>query len=329
MALNSFRVFVLTIVALALYFTFRPGEAPGAAKQRRAAIPTVPPQQCTAAGTVAMTFDDGVSDSNTPPVLDALKAAGVKATFHLSSQWMNVDQLVNAIVSRIVADGHVVGMRYWGPDLSTMTNDQIVGNLTAQANTIYSVIGKYPRYLRLPLGSWNGNIQALTAGMGFTTTMWNIDSSDYLACNATSQFTPQAAAAAYAAAMQGFKAAGNFQGSFISLHTDLCPIASGVAACIKTAQSYNYKFVTMDQCLGDSTAYKYSAGTFGSPPSSSSGGGAATAGGGAGSSAPTPTTTAGSVGAQSKPNHSPRQAAHSWLSSLAILIVATVAVHLL
>ena len=61
-------------------------------------------------GSVALTFDDGPSETFTPQVLDILARYNVKATFFLVGREAEASP---ALVQRMVAEGHVVGNHTW------------------------------------------------------------------------------------------------------------------------------------------------------------------------------------------------------------------------
>lgn len=79
--------------------------------------------------TAALTFDDGPDgDGHTDAVLDALKAAGVKATFFVNANnYCDVTTApCKATLARISAEGHTVADHtYNHPHLDTLTNAQI------------------------------------------------------------------------------------------------------------------------------------------------------------------------------------------------------------
>ncbi len=79
--------------------------------------------------TAALTFDDGPDgDGHTDAVLDALKAARVKATFFVNANnYCDVTTApCKAILARISAEGHTVADHtYDHPHLDTLTNPQI------------------------------------------------------------------------------------------------------------------------------------------------------------------------------------------------------------
>jgi peptidoglycan/xylan/chitin deacetylase (PgdA/CDA1 family) len=60
---------------------------------------------------VALTFDDGPDEVNTPAVLDILKREKIKATFFINSGTRPVESsaALKAVIKRIVAEGHELG----------------------------------------------------------------------------------------------------------------------------------------------------------------------------------------------------------------------------
>src|SRR4051812_19742199 len=60
-----------------------------------------------AAGAVALTFDDGPHPSGTPAVLEALSAAGARATFFLVAEQV---RRWPRLAARIAAEGHAVAL---------------------------------------------------------------------------------------------------------------------------------------------------------------------------------------------------------------------------
>ena len=87
--------------------------------------------------TVALTFDDGPDgDGHTDAVLDALKAAGVKATFFVNANnYCDVTtDPCKTTLARIPAEGHTVGDHtYDHPHLDTLTNAQIATEFSSVA----------------------------------------------------------------------------------------------------------------------------------------------------------------------------------------------------
>ncbi|KAJ3363441.1 hypothetical protein GGF32_004141 [Allomyces javanicus] len=262
--LNSFRLIVAILIAVAVYFSSNePTVQQRQAMSRRAPITTTasaaPVTACTKQSTFAMSFDNGISTVNTPPVLDALKAAGVKATFHVSTEWVNVNALVDALLGRMITEGHTVGFSWYGADPLTLSEADLSAGLLAQATKVFNAIGKYPRFVRFPYGTANATVVSIARANDFQVTSFTLDVADYHYCNATSGVTVDSESTAVANLLGGYKAAGTPL-SVLSTHMDLCPVAAALAKSITTVQGYNYTMVNMETCLGEA-GYKSVAGS--------------------------------------------------------------------
>ncbi|KNE62538.1 hypothetical protein AMAG_07749 [Allomyces macrogynus ATCC 38327] len=262
--LNSFRVLVALLIAVAVYFSSNePTVQQRQAMSRRAPISATaspsPIMSCTKQSTFAMSFDNGISTVNTPPVLDALKAAGVKATFHVSTEWVNVNALVDALLGRMITEGHTVGFSWFGADPLTLSEADLSAGLLAQATKVFNAIGKYPRFVRFPYGTANATVVSIARANDFQVTSFTLDVADYHYCNATSGVTVDSESTAVANLLAGYKAAGTPL-SVLSTHMDLCPVAAALAKSITTVQGYNYTMVNMETCLGEA-GYKSVAGS--------------------------------------------------------------------
>src|SRR5262245_14038364 len=67
----------------------------------------IPPEP-GAGPSVYLTFDDGPNPVWTPALLDALRDAGVQATFFLIDA--HITRETESVVSRIAAEGHAIGL---------------------------------------------------------------------------------------------------------------------------------------------------------------------------------------------------------------------------
>ncbi len=123
----------------------------------------------------ALTFDDGPSPL-TPKVLDALKEAGIPATFFVLGR-----QVVQRpeMIRRMVAEGHeVANHSYSHPDLIYLSKEGIRREL-GSVNKLLNDLGVVPRFMRPPYGSYNGKVVALTKELGMELMMWSTDSRDW------------------------------------------------------------------------------------------------------------------------------------------------------
>ncbi|KAJ3356775.1 hypothetical protein GGF32_001406 [Allomyces javanicus] len=287
--LNPFRVVVALVVAVAAYFAFNDPSIERTRSKDRARRAVVaympPPTSCIKDGQIAMTFDNGISTANTPAILDVLKSANATATFHVSTEWVGVYTVVDAILRRMIDEGHTVGFSWYGSDPRNMTDLQLSSSLQAQATKIYNAIARFPRLIRLPYDMTNIQVLSVAAAQDFKVTSYNLDPADYHLCPSAStttsstttkkpatastvttlatmvptKYTDETVVKAYTAKIDAFKAAG-VKGAVIAVHNDLCPIASAIGRVISTVRAEGYQLVTLDKCLGGETPYKSVAG---------------------------------------------------------------------
>lgn len=195
--------------------------------------------RCTQNGMYAMTWDDGPAQY-TSQLLDILSSKGVKATFHITTQYIT-DPNIQAMVQRIAAGGHLIGLRTeadW--DLFNMSDDQIRAGIARQANVLNSFIGYVPKFIRLPYNGFNDHILRVVESTGLIVTNYNLDTYDYTNDGSRT--------------LNAVKLALNLKGknySFISIQHD--GVQQSVAITpkiIDAVKAAGYKFVKLDECLG-------------------------------------------------------------------------------
>ncbi|TPX41088.1 hypothetical protein SeMB42_g03563 [Synchytrium endobioticum] len=257
--LNTFRVTVLTVVAAAAYFTIF-SDPQTALRFPRQYNPNYP-IQCTAPSVVAWSFDEGPS-ANTLNILTSLRASNVTATFHISTKYIEQDLTLQSYVKALYNDGHVIGIRFntlLNP--ANMSLADVQTELINESNTVYNVLGVYPKYLRMPYGQTNAAIDALTKSLGFATTGFALDTMDYV--STTTAANIQSSVVNYMAQLVGGQ-------SFIILSHDLYSVTNvAVNGTVNAVHANAYKFVGMDKCMG-STAYRSSNGVGNSSSTSGS-----------------------------------------------------------
>lgn len=131
---------------------------------------------------VALTFDDVPDAVFTPRVLDALKQAGVKATFFVVG---NRAEAHPDIMARIVKEGHEVGNHsYSHPNLPKLTDSQFRSEVTRTDQIIRNYTGSVPTLFRPPYGNTNESQLLWLASKGKKIVGWNVDSLDWKGLNA-------------------------------------------------------------------------------------------------------------------------------------------------
>jgi peptidoglycan/xylan/chitin deacetylase (PgdA/CDA1 family) len=156
-----------------------PSLAPAAALPPPAAIftPDVVAKTTSTDG-VALTFDDG-PDNQTMPLLDLLRANGVKATFCVIGE--NVQQHPD-LVQAIVRDGHTLCNHTWNHDLGLgqRSADEIRADLQKTSDEIHKAVPGVPiKYFRHPGGNFTPTAVQVAQDMGMTSIDWDIDPADW------------------------------------------------------------------------------------------------------------------------------------------------------
>jgi len=120
---------------------------------------------------VALTFDDGPHPEGTPAVLDALDAAGAKATFFLVGE--QVERRPD-LAREIAARGHAVALHGYRHRLVMgRTRGGLADDLDRAAALIAEAAGIAPIYYRAPYGVFSGASLALARQRGRIPLLWS------------------------------------------------------------------------------------------------------------------------------------------------------------
>jgi peptidoglycan/xylan/chitin deacetylase (PgdA/CDA1 family) len=128
---------------------------------------------------VALTFDDGPDPVSTPRFLDALEAAGVRATFFVLGQRVRRHP---RLTRQIAERGHELAVHGWTHDrpwLPAPRRD--IRDLGRAAETIYDVTGEIPMWYRPPYGILTGGRLAAAARSGLRPVLWSAWGRDWTA----------------------------------------------------------------------------------------------------------------------------------------------------
>lgn len=128
-------------------------------------------------GTVALTFDDGPSPSETPEVLAILKRNNIKATFFVMG-WL-AKKYPN-LIKQMVAEGHAVALHTNShPKLTTLSNKQLYPEVDEPKKVVADIIGKQPVCLRPPFGLTNSRVNAYIRSRELIPVPMGFNSFDY------------------------------------------------------------------------------------------------------------------------------------------------------
>ena len=120
---------------------------------------------------VALTFDDGPDPDGTPAVLDALDAAGLKATFFMVGEQVKA---APALAREVAARGHDVALHgathRRHRDLSPRdSRDEPAYGL----GTIEAATARRPRWFRPPYGEFNEHSYEAVRAVGLEPVYWS------------------------------------------------------------------------------------------------------------------------------------------------------------
>ncbi|MBI5592415.1 MAG: glycosyltransferase [Deltaproteobacteria bacterium] len=133
---------------------------------------------------VAITFDDGPDPEWTVPILDILKAKGVKASFFMVGLQMEKHP---GLVQRIVQEGHEIGVHtYTHPNLALVSEERAKIELNATQRLIETITGRSTILFRPPYNADSRPSSPseilplkLAQDMGYLTVTEDIDPEDW------------------------------------------------------------------------------------------------------------------------------------------------------
>ena len=125
---------------------------------------------------IALTFDDGPAP-DTKDVLAILRRFHVLATFFMLGIWV---QHFPDLARAVVADGHAIGDHTWDhPDLTRLSDSQVIQQLTSARNIIEQVTGVVPTLFRPPYEAYTRQTLNLAYSLKLSTILWNSDPRDW------------------------------------------------------------------------------------------------------------------------------------------------------
>lgn len=126
---------------------------------------------------IALTFDDGPHPGKTPQLLAVLRQYNVHATFFVVGKRAEEDP---ELVQQEVADGHCIGDHTYHHDrLTQIPNADMAPEITACADVIKKITGKYPRYFRPPGGTFDREVTNTAQQLGYKVVLWSINPGDF------------------------------------------------------------------------------------------------------------------------------------------------------
>ncbi|MBQ9156065.1 MAG: polysaccharide deacetylase family protein [Eubacterium sp.] len=127
---------------------------------------------------IYLTFDCGYENGNTKAILDALKDAGVKATFFVTTPYVKGNP---KLVKRMKKEGHLVGNHTTThPRLTERSVSEIQEELNTCAETVEELTGyTMDHFMRPPEGVYSVRVMKVAQDMGYKTMLWSLAIYDY------------------------------------------------------------------------------------------------------------------------------------------------------
>jgi peptidoglycan/xylan/chitin deacetylase (PgdA/CDA1 family) len=125
----------------------------------------------------ALTFDDGPNPNHTPPLLDILKAKGIRATFFLVGRRVRRHP---EIARRIAAEGHEIGNHgFHHIPMNILVSSLLEREVAGAERVIHETTQIRPRYFRPPMGWINPIGLRVVRRMGYEPVIGTIHPRDF------------------------------------------------------------------------------------------------------------------------------------------------------
>lgn len=120
---------------------------------------------------IYLTFDEGYEAGYTPKILDTLKENEVKATFFITSHYLNT---ASELVQRMIEEGHIVANHTCShPSMPSISDEEIEKEIMQLHQAVYEKFNYEMKYIRPPKGEFNERTLKKSLQLGYKTVMWS------------------------------------------------------------------------------------------------------------------------------------------------------------
>lgn len=127
--------------------------------------------------TIYLTFDEGYEAGYTVSILNTLKENEVKATFFITSHYLNT---ASDLVERMINEGHIVANHTCShPSMPSITDEEIEKEIMQLHQAVYEKFGYEMRFIRPPKGEFNERTLKKSSELGYKTVMWSFAYMDW------------------------------------------------------------------------------------------------------------------------------------------------------
>ncbi len=183
---------------------------------------------------IALTFDDGPHQVYTSMLLDGLKERGVKATFFLIGENIEIGENTE-IVKREQEEGHLIGNHtYSHVEITRLENEAAYQEIQKTNEIIENITGEKVEFMRPPFGAWQ---KELEKKIQVLPVMWTVDPLDWATENVDEIVNKVVTEVK--------------ENDIILLHDCYASSVKAALRIVDLLQAEGYTFVTVDELLID------------------------------------------------------------------------------
>lgn len=184
---------------------------------------------------VTLTFDLGYEKEGlTPKILDVLKRNNIKASFFVTTHWIETNP---ELAKQVVADGHLLGNHtVKHKSLPTLSDEKVREEILGWEDVALQVTGQRPKfkYMRPPMGEYSERTLKITKDLGYKTALWSVAIKDWLPMGGSDK------------AVKGITAQLH-KGAVILLHGNSEDVVGGFDEIVRLIKSKGYKIVPINE----------------------------------------------------------------------------------
>lgn len=181
----------------------------------------------------SLTFDAAWGNEDTQQLIDILASYDVKATFFVVGEW--VDKYPESVKALYDAGHEVMNHSDDHAHFASLTEAQIISNVTACNEKVSSVTGETPSLFRCPYGEYDDEVVSTLNSMGMYTIQWDVDSLDW---------KDLSAAEIHARVMKNVQ-----PGSIVLFHNAALHTPEALPNIIESLQSDGYEIVPVSELI--------------------------------------------------------------------------------
>ena len=183
---------------------------------------------------IYLTFDSGYEAGYMEYILDVLKQNNVKATFFITSHYLNT---ASELVGRMIEEGHIVGNHTVNhKSMPSISNEEIETEIMKLHQAVFEKFNYEMRYIRPPKGEFNERTLKKCQDLGYKTVMWS-----FAYCDWDEKKQPSQEKA------QKMIIDNLHSGEIMLLHSNSKTNSEVLDAIIKEARNQGYEFRTLDE----------------------------------------------------------------------------------